>query len=131
MIVVVRVSRRRPIVSLPHSIPKPVVQARERLVHQQHARVRRKRARERDALAFAARQHVRIAIGVERETDAIQQRADRAIGLARGAAPEAERHVGGDGQMRKERVVLEDHAHASLLRLDTHAGALDLDTPRS
>ena len=49
---------------LAHAIAQPVVQARERLVHQQHARIRREGARQRDALAFASRQHVRITIGV-------------------------------------------------------------------
>ena len=107
---------------LPHSIAKPVVQARERLVHQQHLRIRGERARERDALAFAARQHVRIAIGVKRETDAIEQRANGAIGLRAAPVPEAERHVRRNSQVGKQRVVLEDHANAPLLRFDAHAG---------
>ena len=51
---------------LAHLVAQAAVEAGERLVHQQHARARRHRARQRHALLLAARQHVRIGVGVVR-----------------------------------------------------------------
>ena len=54
------------------------VERRERLVEQQHPRLDRERARERDALLHAARELVRIAVAGVAEADELEQLADPA-----------------------------------------------------
>ena len=54
------------------------VERRERLVEQEHARLDRQRARERDALLHAARELVRVALAGVAEPDELEQLFDRA-----------------------------------------------------
>ena len=61
---------------LPQLLPHLGVQRAERLVEQQHLRLRRQRARQRDALPLAARQLRRVARAEAFEAD--QLRAARA-----------------------------------------------------
>ena len=53
-----------------HDLPGLRVERAERLVHQQDLRIADQHLREADALALAARQHVRIAVGEGAEADA-------------------------------------------------------------
>ena len=86
------------------------VERGERLVEQEHARVAGERARERDALALAAGERGRAA----------RRRGGR-CGSARGSSSaRALPRVGdvlADGQVREERVLLEDEPDAALVRL--------------
>ncbi len=56
-----------------HLLARQRIERAERLVHQQQRRVVDQRARDRDALAHAARQLVRIAIGEIPEPDLVEQ----------------------------------------------------------
>ena len=66
-----------------------LVERRQRLVEQQHARALDQRARERDALALAARQLVRLALGEALELDQRQHLRDPRRDLRLAAAPPA------------------------------------------
>ena len=87
------------------------VEARERLVQQHHVGAGSERAGERDALALAARELVRVAVRLVLEADELE-RALRARAIVTRAA---ERDVALDGEVREERVVLEDHPDPALL----------------
>mgnify|MGYP003693676751 CR=1 FL=1 len=81
---------------------------------QDERRGRRERAGERDALLLAARELVRIyARRDRRDRPARALRGRGAPAAARGEVREPEAHVGLDRQVRKQGVVLEDHAHAA------------------
>ena len=88
-----------------------LVERGERLVEQQHARPLDQRARERDALALAAGQLVRLACGEAFEPDQRQHLGDarRDLRLGQSILLEPERDIARDGQMRKQRVALEHH----------------------
>ena len=91
------------------------VEPGERLVHQHHRRPRRDRAGQRHALLLAARQNVRVVVGVAFQADAGEhgeRLAPRLLGRQR---VEAEGHVVEDGQVRKQREVLEHQADIALL----------------
>ena len=112
---------------LSHLIAQASIEARKGLVHQQDAGRRRQGPGERDPLAFAARQGVRIRGSVAGQPDAREQPRHDPIHLGARPPTEAEGHVRGDGEVRKEGVVLEDHADATALGLDEAAGAGHLD----
>ena len=102
---------------LAHLVAQAAVEAGERLVHQQHARARRDRARERDALLLAAREHVRI----ERRRSCASPTRSSASRASRSASAlrqrlQPEHHIGEIGQMREQREVLEHQADAAPLR---------------
>ncbi len=87
------------------------VEARERLVEQDDVGLRCERPSEGDALALSSGELVREAVGLVLEADELQRRRG-----ARAVAPrEAEGHVPGHCEVRKERVVLKHHPDASLL----------------
>ena len=85
----------------------------ERLVEQQHLRLARERAGERDALALAARELRRPDAREVRDAEAFEQ-----VGAI---APGGETHVGGDREVREQAVVLWHVADAAALR--KHANA--------
>ena len=102
------------------------VERAERLVEQQHARLDCERARERHALALAARELRGIAVGEavelhERE-QLVHARAD--LGLGALADLEAEGDVAPHREVLEGGVVLEDEADAALLRHDVRDVAL-------
>ena len=66
------------------------VERRERLVEQQHARLDRERARERDALLHAARELVRVAVAGVPEADELEQLVDALVALGRSLAADAQ-----------------------------------------
>src|SRR5690606_22738581 len=88
-----------------HVVAKSTVEARKRLVHQKHARLRRHRAQQRNALTFAARKLMRIARRERPEAELLELRAY----FAASPPPEPERDVLLDRQVREQRVVLEHH----------------------
>jgi len=88
------------------------IDVRPRLVEQDELWIRRERARERDALLLAAGELVRVAVAEAAEVD--EREHDRHA-RAPLAARQAEADVLGDRQVREERVILEDHAHAAAL----------------
>ena len=96
------------------------VEVRERLVHQEHARVADDRAPHRDALALAARELTRLALQQVCEPERLAGCLDAAPDLAfrrpTRAQPEGDvlehRHVG------VERVVLEHHRDVAAARVE-------------
>ncbi len=96
------------------------IEGAERFVEQEDARLDGEGAGERDALALAAGQLVRIAVAEPIELNQIEQLAHpladvllRWAGRARAQA-QPEGHVFGDGQMAKEGIMLEDESHLAL-----------------
>ena len=89
------------------------VERRERLVEQEHRRLRSERPRERDPLALAAGELAGLCVGELGETEAKQQ----ICCLAAAAELDVSPHV----QMRKQRVFLEDHADRALLGREVDA----------
>ncbi len=76
------------------------------------------RAAHRDALALAARELAGLALEVRLEAEQLRDlaRALLALGLRHLRDAQRERDVRGDGEVRIERVVLEDHRDVALLR---------------
>lgn len=97
------------------STPHAAVDGGERLVEQQHGRVARKGTGDRDALALAARQLVRILRRVLLEMHAREQRTRAHVALM--PRPMAHRggHVPDGRQVRKERVILKHEARGALV----------------
>ncbi len=127
-----------------HFVDQFRIERRGRLVEQQHARIGRERARDRDALLLAAGQMPRQGVGALAEADAFEQFARAAVGIgARHAVHPAQRP--GDvlqrGQMAEQVELLEHHADADAGALvgerarrqrlavlaKAHAAAADLD----
>jgi len=81
------------------------VERGQRLVEEQHARPPRERARERDALALAAREIPRARARQVGDAKAVEKPVEGA----------AEGDVLGHGQVREERVVLEDEPDGAFL----------------
>ena len=88
-----------------------LVERRHRLVEQQHARALDQRARQRHALALAARQFVRLARPRFSSFTSASMSATRSAISRLGQAflLEAEGDIVLDGEMRKQRVALEHH----------------------
>ncbi len=100
------------------------VERRERLVHQQHRRLHGERARDRDALLHAAREHVRIDVLELAEIDLGDQRARVLVRLRARHAPvdqQRKHHVAQHRLPRQQLVELLEHHHA--------VGAGPLDRP--
>ena len=96
------------------------VEVGERLVHQEDGRLADDRPAERDALALAAGQLLRLAVEQLVELDGRRGLLDPALDLGLGhlAQLEAEREVVADGHVRVERVALEDHRDVAILGRD-------------
>ena len=94
------------------------VERAERLVEEQRTRAVDERAGERDALLLTARELRRLALGQVAELDELQRvvRALGDLGLVDLLALEPERDVLQDGQMREQRVGLEDGVDVALVR---------------
>ena len=94
------------------------VQVGERLVHQQHARLDDERTRQRNALLLAAGELAGLAGGQRRNLHQLQRLLHAAVDLllVHLARLEAVGHVLLDGQVRKDRVILEHHADVALVR---------------
>ena len=94
------------------------VEVRERLVHQERLRMAHDRAAHRDALALAARQVARLSLEqlleVEDARGVLDARVD--LGLRHLLDAQAERDVLVDGEVRVERVALEDHRDVAVAR---------------
>ena len=97
------------------------VEAREGLVEQHHLGLRGERARQRDPLALAAGELVRVAIRLVLEPDELE----RALDLGAGAARHPEADVALDSEVREKRVVLKHHADPAPLR--RHPSAVSCD----
>src|SRR5581483_3868239 len=93
------------------------VECRQRLVEEQHARLDRERAGERDALLHAAGELMRVAVAGVREADELEQVVDALapVELVPAANPEPELDVLPRGHVREQRVRLEDHPHVALV----------------
>ena len=108
----------------PHLPARPLAQRRieirERLVEQEHPRLGRQRAGERDPLLLAAGKLSHPAALVSGEVDQGQRPRHPLVQLVAADAGgfEAERHVLTDVEMGEEGVVLEYHAEAPGHRLD-------------
>ncbi len=102
----------------PQLLANLCVERTERLVEQQHARLVRECARERDALLLAARQLARQAMVVAFERNELEQLRAPAAPLfaAHAAGTQRELDVVGHGHVAKQRVVLEHEADFALPR---------------
>ena len=96
------------------------VERTERLVEQQHARLVRQGACERDALLLTARELARQPLVVALERHEPEQLGAPAAALAAPHAARAQREldVVGHGHVAEQRVVLEDEADLALPRAD-------------
>ncbi len=103
---------------LPQFLTHLRIERAERLVQQQHARLRRERPRQRDALALAARQLRRIAVLQRFEPDQPQHLLDPLANqlLRRLAHLESIRDVLCNGHVPEQRVVLEDETNFAMAR---------------
>ena len=110
--------------------PQRRVEVGERLVEQEHLRVAHDRAADGDALALAARELARLAVEQVRDPEPLGRLPDARVDvvprLARELEPE--RHVVVGAHMRVERVGLEHHRDAALLRGEVvHHDVVDQD----
>ena len=89
------------------------VQRGQWLVQQQHARLDGQRAGQRDPLLLAARQLVRVLLGLVGQPDHVQQLGRLAAPLRAGLLPhpQPEGHVVHRRHVREQAVALEHHAH--------------------
>ena len=114
---------------------KRSVQVVEWLVEQQHTRSRGQRPRDRGALRLAARHLVRETILRVAHPHQLDDRVDAPLALPFRQAPQPERDVLPERQMRQQRGVLKDHADVALLRRQRvpavgHPDLADVDRPR-
>jgi hypothetical protein len=102
-----------------HLVAQLGVERAERLVEQQHRRLDHQRAGQRHALALAAGQLTRIALGQRLEVHQRERLVDARLALAALdlAHLEAEADVLGHRHVRKQRVALEHDAQAAPARL--------------
>ena len=108
------------------------VERAERLVEQQHLRLDGERTGQRHALALAAGQLRRVAVGELLQVDELEQLVDPRLDLRLRplADLQAERDVAAHGHVLERRVVLEHEADVALLRRQPgRVGAGDLDDP--
>jgi hypothetical protein len=113
-------------------LPQLEVERAERLVEEQHARRVDQRTGERDALLLAARELPRLALLEALEADPPQDLDDAAAQLIAfdPAPPEPEGDVLEDGQVREERVALEDSVDIPAVRRQPDdVAAAQLDAP--
>ena len=94
-----------------HIRPQASIQRRHGLIQQQHGRLQHQAARQRDALALAARQLVRTAGAQALEAHQLEHPLEKplTLGARRPARLEAIDDVVGDAQMREQRIALEHH----------------------
>ena len=94
------------------------VEVGQRLVEEERVGLADDRAAHRDALALAAGQVARLALEVLVELERLRRRPDLLVDLVVGGLgqPQRERDVLVDGQVRVERVVLEDHREVAVAR---------------
>ena len=100
---------------LAHTLAEPRIEAREGLVHQQHARPRRNGASQRHALLLSARKNMRVLACVVTEPDPFERGKGFRLGLAPGERFQAEGDIVEDGEVREQREVLEHEPDATLL----------------
>ena len=95
-----------------HGLAQLAVERGEGLVEQQQLGPHRERARHRDPLLLAAGKRAHRAVGEVGEMDELEEALHRRRDLVAPAPArlQAEGDVLGDGEMRKQRVVLEHHA---------------------
>ena len=138
-LVVRHVHRRRPEARLqcrdvgPHLHAQLGVEIRQRLVHQEHARLADDRATHRHALPLAAGQLPRLALEVLDETEHRRDFAHSPLAflLRNTRDPQRERDVRRHREVRIERVVLEDHRDVAVLRSHIrHVALADEDRAR-
>ena len=113
-----------------HALAELPVQRGQRLVEQQDARLVHERASQGHPLLHAARQLGRALAAGAIQPHELERVTDTALDLRRRQAPlaQAERHVLAHGEMRKQRVGLEDHAEAAQVRRPVRdVGAVDQD----
>ena len=114
-----------------HLLAQLLIQRRERLVEQQHARPHHQRARQCHALALAAGEGGGRPRAIAAEVDHLQRLVDARLGLraadANLAQPVAD--VLADVQVREDRIALEDHVgRAVVCRHACHVLPVDPDS---
>src|SRR2546421_158989 len=110
-------THREPVVAL---LESRLDEVRQRLVHEEDARVAHDRTPHGDSLALAAGELARLALQQVSEAQCLADTLDTAPDLAsrRVPRPQAEGDVLEDGHVRIERVILEDHGHVAAPRVD-------------
>jgi hypothetical protein len=86
------------------------IEGGQRLVKQQDAGIGDERTSERDALTFAAGDFARASIAQIADMEGFEDGSDAALAVTGGKAVESVGNVAGDGEVRKQREVLEDIA---------------------
>ncbi len=104
------------------------VERRERLIQEQHQRIDRERARERRALAHAARELVRVVRLESREVALREQRRRFLAALGRRHAAELEAELGvlADGAPGKQQILLQHEGDVRVRAGDGLAGHADV-----
>ena len=101
-----------------HVLAQLLVQRAQRLVHQHQRRVEHQRARQGDALLLAARQLCGTAADEGPHLHHVQRAGDLRLALGLGHAAHFQRkgQVLADRHMRKQGIILENHADSALVR---------------
>jgi hypothetical protein len=101
------------------------VEIGERFVEQQQIRAGRQRPGQRHALLLAAREFMRVAVCVTFKANRGNAFCDAAFFVGAGQGAKAKADIVGNIQMRKQCVVLENHADATQFRSASAAFAAD------
>src|SRR5207253_8016194 len=112
-----------------------VIEAGERLVHEQDGRPRHQSARQRDSLLLASGKLVRLGVHSMFEANTVQHLADASLSFVLSNSPgvEPERQIFLDGHVRPQRKVLKHHSQVTFLRRNEilsyvcDEAAIDLD----
>ena len=98
--------------------PQLRVEVRQRFIHQVHGGTTNDRSAHRHALTLAAGQVLRLAVEVFLEVEDARRLAHplHPLGLGDASLLERESHVLGDGELRIQGVVLEDHGDVTIAR---------------
>ena len=101
-----------------HFLAQLRIERGQRLIEQQHRRLRDQRAAQRDALLLPAGELVRIALAEALQAHVFQRRGDPGADHRGGSLRhlERERDIAFDRHVWKERVALEHHPHRPALR---------------
>ena len=93
------------------------VERRQRLVQQQHSRVRRERSSQCHTLALTAAERRDVALVIPDQPDDLQKLPDSSLkfSLVPARDPQPETDVARDGQVGEQRVILENHADLAVL----------------
>ena len=105
---------------LAESASESGIEIRKRLVHQQNARLRRERSRQRDTLLLSARKFPRPDIQIVAKPDEVCDAVNTPVAFYRrdSTSAQSKRDIFGNAHVRPKREVLKHHPDAAELRRD-------------